>query len=616
MGGLAGLLDLNGAPDPDQLGAMLSRLEHRGPDGEGTFAEDGVLLGHRLHTLGASEAVQPLVSERAVLLLDGWVYNTQRLHPGGRANTEHKADSDVLLSAWRTWGVEMANRVEGTFAAAIYDRKSRVLTLMRDRMGVRPLFWTRHGRLFAFASELPALLALPWVSRTLERRHLAEYLSFRVVHAPRTLIRGIHQLEPGSWLRITPNGAVKTQRYWDIRYAPPGTPAPADADLLPRLEKAVARSVRKRLREVDSAGIYLSGGLGSTVIAKAARDEGLDLTSFTLSFTVGAPSEAPFAGRVARLLGLEHREVAATGADLSACFEQGIQALGHPVGNPAAFLQLFLARAAHEEVSVVLSGDGGEELFGGRSLDELARRLQTARNFAKLPFAVRRGVVRAFKNTRTGDLLSAPIDRFGLEQGFGGSRLFHHAEREKLFRDPELVRNGIRREVLAPFYDGLDTDPVNAVLHATLRSWLQEESLVRADRTGASAGVDVRFPLLDPAVVTLAAALPGSAKLRRVGGALHTRWPLRAIASGILPPPLVHRPKRGLPSPLDQWLVGPGRLFLDDSLESLVQSPLRLFSEPALTRLHQELLAGERRVGTRLWTLFILDAWARLFRVS
>lgn len=608
MGGLAGLVHFDGdAPDPRVVEAVAARLAHRGPDGHGAWAEGPAALAHRLRRVQPGHKLQPCVADDLVVLLDGWIYDHEELGRSAGVEAEGLTDTEALLHAWRRWGLDALERIEGEFALAIWDRRGRALTLVRDRLGVRPLHWAGRGGRVAFASELPALLEVPWVSRDPDPTRLAEYLSFQVVHAPRTLLQDVSQVEPGCWLQATRDG-IRTRRWWRLRYAPPGTPRPSEGEVIERLQEAVGRAVRKRVPRAVETGLYLSGGLGSAAIAAAARERYLELPGFTVSFADDPFPEAPFAGRVAKLLGIEHHEVVVGTAELAAGFDETVRALGQPIGHPAAVLQLALAAAARQRVRVALSGDGGEELFGGRMLDDLGRELRLARAFARLPGPVRGPVGRMLAASDRGRRVATPLDRYALELGLGGANLFTAEERAKLLRDHGLVRPGVRREVLAPFYDGLDTDLVNTALHGYLRSSLGEAGLTRADRTGAARGLDVRFPLLDREVVEAAAALPGSFKLRRTGGSLHTRWPLRAMLTGILPPVLVDRPKRGLPAPLGTWLAGPGTLFLEDRLRRLKRDPLGLWRPEALDALRRD-ATRSNAAGNRLWTLFVLDEW-------
>lgn len=618
MGGLAGWVSYGAPPDRAQVDAMSARLAHRGPDGAGVFAEGPACLAHRLRKVSPNPSVQPLVAPDAVVLLDGWIYDhlevvaragmarpsaEARHHPDYTASGA-LPDTVALLTAWRAWGPEFAAEIDGEFAAAIWDRRAQRLHLARDRMGTRPLFWSRRGDQLGFASELPALQALPWLSTRVARAQLSEYLAFQVVHAPRTLLEDVWQVEPAHVVSLDAGG-VRARPYWRMPWSSPHARDPADADRVDELQRAVDRAVARRVDPRATTGLYLSGGVGSTAIAIAVRERFLTVPTFTLTFADDPHPESPIAGRVARLLGLENREVVVGTADIAAAFGPAVRALGHPVGHPAVIAQWLLARAARERVRVVLAGDGGEELFGGRFLDRLVAATRTARRLSRLPGPFRRIADRVF---RDGAHFSGPPPQWLADLGFGGMGLFSTDARTQLLRDPGLVRAEVAREVLEPVFDGVQTDPVNAAIHGVLRSALTESTLTRADRTAAASGLDVRFPLLDRDVVERMAQLPGSTKVRRAGGTLATRWALRAMITGAIPSALVNRPKRGLPIPLDAWLAGPGRLFLEDRFARLKRDPSRLWQPGALDALR----AGVGQPGDaarKLWSLFLLDAW-------
>lgn len=607
MGAIAGLIHYRGrGPAGNVIERVSDALAHRGPDGEGLFQEGPAGLVQRRRGLLHPDRTAPHADDDFVVLMDGRLYD-QPLLARTASVPEDTADVALVAAAWRRWGVDAATRLHGAYAIAVWDRKNQILHLVRDRMGIRPLFWARSGPRFAFASELPALLEVPWVSRELAREHVAEYLSFRVVHAPRTLLEDAHQLEPAHRLRVNTEG-VESRRYWAPLYAPPGTPVPRSADVVPALQDMVQTAVERRLTSGADIGLYLSGGLGSTAIAASAKRLGVQLPTFTISFADDLHPESPFAGRVASLLGLDHHEFLVGTRELAESFDRGMEALGHPIGNPAAFLQLELARRTRDFVPVVLSGDGGDELFGGRMLDGPARWLRRAERFRTATGPLRHLLSPALSRSRRGRRLLADPDHYGQALALGGSNLFNLQARTHLLADPNLVRPDVRHAVLDPFYNGLDTDPLNAILHAYLRSWLSEESLARADRTAAANGMSIYFPLLDREVLSMACALPGEFKVRRSGTGLHTRWPLREMLTGILPPVLVNRPKRGLPTPLDSWLAGPGRLFLEERFSRLQRDPEGLYNNEALQELRRNILV-RKGSGLKLWALFQLDAW-------
>ncbi|MBX2797196.1 MAG: asparagine synthase (glutamine-hydrolyzing) [Myxococcales bacterium] len=609
MGGLAGWVRFGGPTVDDEVVAdMALALAHRGPDAHGQWSDEGASLAHRCRRVRSVALTQPCVADDLVVLLDGWVYDHEAL--GSEVGAHAGAtDTEVLLHAWRRWQEGALSRLEGEFAVAVWDRQRRQLTLARDRMGTRPLYYGHTDGQVAFASELPALLKVPWIERTLDRTRLAEYLSFQVVHAPRTLLKGVLQLEPGCWVQHA-EGGRRTTRYWQPRYAPPGTARPSDGEVVDRLQEAVSAAVHRRVPAGVDTGQFLSGGLGSAAIAMAARSRGVALPGFTVSFTDDPYPEAPFAGRVASLLGVELHEVVVGTAELADSFDDAVAALGHPVGHPAVLMQLALAREARQHVRVVLSGNGGESLFGGRQIDGLARDLRLAGLLQHVPSPLASSARRLLNQTRWGRRAATRLSSYALDLGIGGADLFSTEERERLLSDPSWVKPHVRREVLEPLYADLDTDPINVALHGTLRSSLIERALPRMDRTAAATGLDVRFPLLDTAVVAAATALPGTAKIRRVAGSLHTRWPLRAMLQGQLPAVLVDRPKRGLPTPLGTWLAGPGRLFMEERVRRLKEDPNGLWNADAIDGLRRD-VRRSNAAGIRLWTLFILDAWCR-----
>lgn len=608
MGGLAGIIHHQGDPPrPTVLRAMSAQISHRGADGSQVFLDGPAALTQRITPSTTSASRAPFVSDRHVVLLNGWAY----IHDSDYWRREGIEMPDtragVVYEAWRRWGVDFTAHVGGDFAIAIWDREQQVLHLFRDRMGIKPLFFARtHGRI-AFASEIGALLKVPWVSRDIARENLAEYLSFRVVHAPRTLLSDVHQLEPAQWLRFTKE-AVRTGIYWRPPYAHPQAARPRESEVIPALQDAVDRAVRRRLPASTEAGVYLSGGPGSAAITAAAKGAYQRLQTFTVSFADDPYPESAFAGRVARLLGMEHHDVVVGSQELADSFVPTVRALGHPVGNPAAVLQMLMAQAARSHVKTVLTGDGGDELFGGRNIDRAAHWIRRSRWFGKLP-APTRSLLRGFAKTAGwGEESTSKLDNFGLTWGLGGADLFSTRDRHRLLGD-ELARPRVRQEVLEPFYTPLATDPINAILHAHTRSTLAEETLVRADRTGAVTKLDMRFPLLDREVVRVVAQLPGSFKIWRAGGSIHTRWPLRALLGGVLPQALLNRPDRGMPTPLHTWLAGPGRLFLEHRFSRLLEDPLDLWDPDFLHELHNN-VHRDPMAGRKLWALFIFDAWA------
>lgn len=611
MLGWAGVVALEGAPPNwGQVERMCKALARGGATVE-VWLDGPIGLAWRRRE-GAPSPIH--VDDDVVLLVDGVVWSSDG--PRGETGQPQLDDAPVerVVAAWRRWGIDFTEHLEGDLFAVIWERRSGVLHLVRDRTGVEPVFWSRRPGRIAFASELPGVLEDPFTSRELARDHLAEYLAFRVVHAPRTLMRDVLQLEPGCRLRFAGQDARVT-RWFTPRYAAPGTPVPREADVVPELNAAIERAVRRRLSATVETGMYLSGGTGSTAVAAAARAASRSLKTFTVAFAEEPSPESPFAGRVARLLGMEHYNVQVGSLEVAESFDDAVRAMGHPNGNAAVVLQLLLARAARLKVDRVITGDGADQLFGGRMLDAPAEALRRLHRFQQIPSLLRSmlsGVLS--RSDRFRDLLR-PADTYLLDLGHGGVELCDLSARKALLLDPLYSQPAIRREVLAPFFAEVATDELNSVMHAFFRSQLGADVLPRVDSTTAAAGLDVAFPLLDPEVQRLAMLLPGAFKVRGMGGSTATRWLLRTLLRGALPPALINRPDRPMPRPLDDWLIGSGRLFLEERFSSLREDRLGLWHHTGLESLRRG-LGRSPGAAHRLWAMFLLDAWLRQVRAS
>ena len=611
------------AAEGEQL-YVIGVLQRTGrPVGERTFSRMGkkdVCCGHKpeVHRDGPMALAWP--SQRPemfastsdlVVLLDGWVSFRDPSHRGGPLPRHHEAAA--VLEAWAKWGIDLVQHVEGEFTLAVYERSSATLHLITDPNATIPMFWARSKDRVAFASTPAALLELSWVSRELARENLSEYLAFRVMHAPRTLLRDVHRIPAGHRLR-SGDESIRVVQYHHPTYAAPDTKPPRTQDVVPELTAAVERAVRRRLLNNADVGVYLSGGVGSTAIVAAARKASRQLRTYTVAFAEEPFPETSFAGRVAQLLGMDHTVITVGSKDVADHFEDAVRAMGHPVGNVSAVLQLQLAQAVRKDTPTALTGDGTDQLFGGSMLQGPAAKLRRAKRFAKLPMVVRAPVSSLLRAADRGHSVRVPPAELPMKNGTGGVHLFNTRQRRSLLLDESLVRPSVREAVLGGYYEQVDTDTLNRVLHAFYMSTLVADTLPRVVCTARSAGLRTSFPLLDGEVVRLAQLLPGSFKVDGVGRAdLPTRWLLRAALMGAVPTALVNRPDRGMPRPLDDWLTGPGLLFMEDRFSQLREDPLELFHTTGLEALKRGL--GRTPGATqRLWALFILDSWLRQIR--
>ena len=572
------------------------------PDGVLTDAEVGALSGSLRHVArGAALVAEP----KSTLARRGGLVVMVAGH-FDRAPSTGQSAADIVLDGWLASGLGVFSQVEGAWCAAIWEEGPRRLHLVRDPFGVRRCYWANHGGRVAFASALRPLLAVPGVSRELSREHLAEFLSFRYVHAPRTLLREVRAVPPGAVLVAEPGRAPRVEPWFRLKHAPPYSPPPDDDDSLAELERRLFRSVAARASGKERVGVFLSGGLDSSAITWMASRLG-PVNTFTVGVQGGDDDETPYAGRVATLLRTHHEVLRVGPEDMIGAVDTVVAGSDAPVTDPAAIPQYLLGRAARQRVDVVLSGDGGDEIFGGRMVGVLASQMRMSAWLRRLPGAGRRLASMAYGDKRPEiEDDGAP---FGLARVVGGVVAFDAAARGTLMRDPGWVRAGIRRACLEPFYREVVSDPVNEILHAYLRGRMPEDALARTGAVAQLADLGVRAPMLDRDLVAFCASLPGPWKVRPGFSGSVTKWPLRELLKPVLSRPLVFRPKRVLPGPWRRWFEGPLASFLHERVGRLDDDPLRLFVPGAAATLSRRL--GEPGMSERLWTLLFLDAWIR-----
>jgi asparagine synthase (glutamine-hydrolysing) len=613
LGGLAGIIHFRGDPPRGaEIEAMSEAVAHRGPDNRGVWMEGGAALAQRRLSMTRGGRRQPVTHDHLTLIMDGRLYEVDGLKADlDAAGIQPVTDgaADLLLGAWRLWGSDTFRRVLGDFAVAVWDARDRVLWLARDHVGIRPLYYARAGDRFALASDVRALLTLPWVSRELAYEEVAEYLAFRYTHAPRTLLRDVRQLPAGHLARVDATG-TRILRWWTPRFCAPGAPMPSDEESVDQLEAALTRSVERHLAADHPAGIQLSGGTDSSVITAVAARLQPGIPAYTVSFASGPADEAALGGRIAELLGAEHRVVRVTQDDFEGAFDKVCAIMGQPVPSPAAIPQYLLCRAARDDVRVMLSGYGGDQVLGGPSVVRVLQELRGASAVSHLP-PVLVHKARGALGPRLGAYLSPP-ERYGLSRRIGGSDVFDEDARAALLRDPAHVRPGMRQGILEPLYNEVVADPLNTVMHVYFRGWLAEDSLVRSDRVSMAVALEVRYPLLDDEVVTLCNSWPGRAKIKRRRMRWQGKWPGKLLLERAgLPEQLIWRPKRGLPQQLHAWLRGEGERFLWDRVDAICDDPLGVFRPEAVRELAAAHARGDANYGPQLWTLIFFDQWRR-----
>ena len=607
MCGIVGILG-PGPVDTVLLRRMTGALRHRGPDDENIWIDGsaGVGLGHRrLAVLDLSPAGrQPMASAcgRYLLTLNGEVYDHLALRgaldrPGGPRWRGH-SDTETLVEAIAHWGLETAlSRCAGMFALGLWDRVERRLSLARDRLGEKPLYYGRLGRDFAFASELRALRLHPAFDPGVDRHALGLLAMRAYVPAPRSIHAGIAKLEPASILTIDAGGEQRIHRYWSYReMLERGLADPwRDRDEAGRaIEEALALTVSEQAVADVPVGMFLSGGVDSSAVAALYRARAdAPLRTYSIGFEEAAFDESAHAEAVARFLGAEHCRRRFTVADARAVIPDLPVIYDEPFADPAQMPTLLLARLAREQVTVALTGDGGDELFGGYTRYRHAARL--ARIARLVPARQSLSGLRRLP-------LAAALDRTLAHVGRAGNLADLYASfRDAWTGEPSPVIGAGEEEPLD--LDVAGAWPILRMMHADATSYLPDDILCKVDRAAMSVGLETRLPLLDHRVAAAVARAPQA--LRGAPGKVL----LRDILSRHLPRTLFDRPKAGFSVPIGDWLNGP----LRDWAEALL-APDRLRSDgyfrPApIGRRWRDHRCGRRDASASLWPILMFNAW-------
>ena len=593
-------------------------LAHRGPDGEGFFLEGKVGLGHRrLAIVDLIGGAQPLSNEDGSIWVafNGEIYNHLDLRSELQAyghRFETRADTEVLVHGYEQWGDALPTRLRGMFAVAIWDRREQRLVLVRDRLGIKPLYWTKVGGDLLFASEIKALFAFPDVRRTLNAARVPEYLALRYVPGPATLFEGIERLQPGHVLSFQ-RGKLRIWPFWDVPLASPaiGQDEPAEKDAGEQLTALLLESVRLRLMADVPVGLFLSGGIDSTSVAWAMKQaDPSALKSFSIGFEGSNEEEVSFAKIAARAIGTEHRQVMISSAMFQNSLEDLAWHLDEPVSDGACIPLMHLAKRAWEEVVVVLSGEGADELLAGYGIYGKMLAIERAQALGGRSF-------KAFAGLAMNGLIGPKVRKYLRmsrqpleERYFGVGRAFGDELLAQAFGSSVL--RGLRGR-FAPYWQTTKREPVlHRLLYNDTKVWLPDDLLIKADKMTMAWAVELRVPFLDHVLLESVWRLPPSLKLRRgVSKSL-----LRTSMRDKIPGSILRRPKRGFPVPLSQWLRGPLHDACRDELLAGTSEVRSLVGASLL-----ESLLGEHRAGRvdrteELYALWLYEVWHRAFLSS
>jgi asparagine synthase (glutamine-hydrolysing) len=600
------------------VGQMTETIAHRGPDGSGMFVDDGVALGHRrLSIIDLSSAgAQPMSLGSVTVVYNGEIYNfmslRRELEALGHA-FRSRSDTEVLLRCYLEWGLAGLERLQGIFAFALWDSERRRLVLIRDRLGIKPLFYARCGGLFAFGSEIKAVLAGIHISREVDPQALSEYLWYGNAFEDRTIYAPIRSLLPG-WRLVIEDGRERLECWWRVEAwlveRPTGL---AFQEAAIRVRDALDAAVARQLVSDVPVGLFLSGGVdSSSIAASAALASGQRLISFSASFDYpGAINELPKARRVARELGLDHHEVQVGGDALEDVVSTLAAIHDEPFADAANIPLYLLSRQLRGSIKVVLQGDGGDELFAGYRRYALLRALRWWRLW---PDALQPLLARLPGSA------SARLSRLGAAAGHRDPalRMALLLTVETLRDPPTAMLADEARRRLEERSDPFDAyrrcaarfaseDPVQQMLLTDLTLQLPSQFLAKVDRATMAQGIEARVPLLDEGLASLAVALPSALKVRGT----QKKWVLRAAMRGRLPASILDAPKTGFGVPYEEWLRTGLHGFARAAI--LENSFIERFG---LVRSRLESALAEHRSRRRdrgflLWKLLQLALWSK-----
>jgi asparagine synthase (glutamine-hydrolysing) len=615
MCGIAGIHAPGGGADPRLVRAMTARLEHRGPDGEGYHSAERIALGmRRLAIMDPQHGHQPLLNETGdvVVLFNGEIYNQLELRrfveERGHSLRSH-SDGEVIPHLYEELGPSFVERLNGIFGIAIWDEPKGVLHLMRDKFGVKPLYWAHVGGRLSFASELKGLLVDESLPRDIDLKAIDEYLTFRFVPAPRTLFEHVRKLPPASILTSTA-GAVETKRYWTG--APTADRRDADT-LVDEYAAAFERAVTRQMMSDRPMGVMLSGGVDSAAITAVMAKHSPQVRTFSVGFSGGGEgtNEVPLAAETARLFGAQHEQTIVDPGEYLERLPDSLLTLEEPVGSTSALAVRFVAALMKPSVPVALTGQGADEPLGGygRHLGvKLASGLRKAgplvRPLAKLADRapseqLRRGLA-TLDAPGDAELLLSAYTIFGEHE----KRALYAGElRDTLGTGDELDVVERHRSQVA----GLP--PLAQMLYVDTRLTLPDELLMIADKMSMAESVELRVPFLDEDLVQLVESMDPSMKVHGRTG----KWIHKQAMSRLLPDEIVNRRKLGWETPLDQWLRAELKPLLEEVLLGEGELCRTLFQEAELRRLIAVHERGERDLTKQLFLLLSLGLWHRGF---
>jgi len=618
--GITGFTHKNWIPAPERIRSAAATLIHRGPDQQGVFESKVVSLGAtRLKIIDLGSGDQPITTAGTTIAFNGEIYNHLELRHeleklGHRFLTQ--CDTETVLHAFLEWDTECFSRLRGMFAIALWTESDRRLVLVRDRMGIKPLFFARSGEDLFFGSELKAIFVHPEIDRRLSLEGLDCYLSMNYVPCPWTLVEGIEKVPPGQWLEWR-NGQVSRNTYWTLP-----TPVPRDRtleDAKDELDGLLRQSIREHLISDVPLGMWLSGGIdSSTILHYAATESSAPLKTFSISFRGRSFDESEYIQRVVNHYGTEHEQLDLNPeSDLESAIEEFAYYSDEPSADAGALPVWFLSKLSKTRTTVSLSGEGADEIFAGYLTH---RANQLAAPIRRLPRPLLRLGLNCFRQWPVSD------EKIGFE--YKATRFLEgslmpperaHVHWNGTFSDAERLHllehrlPGALHRTLHELRSRIRTsdDDLSPYLWFDQKYFLPDDILTKTDRMSMAHSLEVRPPFLDHRIVEFSASLPASLKIR----GSRQKVLLKELMKENLPASTLNRKKVGFDIPAHDWLRGPLRSLLVDTLPAGASEYAELFRPAAIKGYVQQHLERRANLGYHLWGLMVLFLWMKKWRI-
>lgn len=622
---MCGITGFVGQGNKEILKRMTRSLSHRGPDDEGFFIQKNVGLGHRrLSIIDLTTGHQPVYNEdkTVVTICNGEIYNFKDL----RKRLEEKghkfytqSDTEVIVHLYEEKGENFLEELNGMFAITLWDEKEKKLILARDRLGKKPLYYSLFSQTLIFGSELKAILVHPKVKKEIDFFSLAKYLNYEYIPSPQTIFKGIYKLGPGEFL-VYQKGEVEKKKYWDIKFnsnLKSQISKLKEDELLEGLDRHLERSVKMRLIADVPLGVWLSGGIDSTTITYYAQKNSIKpVKTFSIGFTEPSFDESKYIRKAVNFFKTEHYEKIFTSKDCQDLILGIIEFLDEPLADASVIPTYLLSKFTREKVKVALGGDGGDELFMGYPTFQ-AHRLATT--YKILPSFLRKNLVEPIINHLPTSFRNISFD-FKLKRFISGFEekpeirdqiwmgSFHPKEFQKLFL-PEICQQIQSKNIfenIENYLTKVAQEPLeNRLIYLYLKNYLQEDILVKTDRTSMAVGLEVRAPLLDYQLVEFVNSIPSKLKLK----GLTTKYLFKKLMEDKIPKECVYRPKKGFGIPIGKWIQNELKIFVLDLFNPTKIKREGIFNFSYINRLFGEHFSGKKDHRKLLWTLILFEIW-------